>query len=90
MCPLLNNETFNKCYSRLTFYKDMYSTTTHLSDCSPGRGIWGGLGRSSKSGQGMKSLISTFACFLTAITKVFFPEVRLGAGLYLHPNLGFS
>ena len=28
--------------------------------------IWSGLGGSSKTGRGKKSLISTFACFLTA------------------------
>ena len=37
---------------------------------SPGRGIWSGVEKSSKTGQGKKSLISTFVCFLTAAAKV--------------------
>ena len=37
---------------------------------NPGRGIWSGMGRSSETGQGKKSLICTFACFLTAAAKV--------------------
>ena len=37
---------------------------------SPMLDIWSGLERSSKTGQGKKSLISTFACFLTATAKV--------------------
>ena len=38
----------------------------------------------------MKSLISTFACFLTAIAKVEFLEGRVGTGLCFHHNLRFS
>ena len=51
---------------------------------NPGQNIWNKIEKSSKTGQGKKSLISTFACFLTAT------EGRLGAGLCLHPNLRFS
>ena len=32
--------------------------------------IWNKLEKSSKTGQGKKSLMSTFACFLTATAKV--------------------
>ena len=46
--------------------KDTLITLTY----SPGRDIWNGMGKSSKSGQGKKSLISTFACFLTATAEV--------------------
>ena len=35
-----------------------------------GQNIWNKIGKSSKTGQDKKSLISTFACFLTAIAKV--------------------
>ena len=34
------------------------------------QGIWNKLEKSSKTGQGKKSLMSTFACFLTATAKV--------------------
>ena len=32
--------------------------------------IWGGVEKSGKTGQGKRSLISTFACFLTATASV--------------------
>ena len=48
------------------------------------------MGESSQTGWGKKGLISTFACFLTAIAKVQFVERRLGTRLYLHSNLRFS
>ena len=38
--------------------------------CSPGRGIWGGMERSSEARRGKESLISTFACFLTVVAGV--------------------
>ena len=38
--------------------------------CSPGQGIWSGIGGSGRGGQVKGSLISTFACFWTAIAKV--------------------
>ena len=37
---------------------------------NPRRDIWDGMERSVKTGQGKKSLISTFACLLTAIARV--------------------
>ena len=37
---------------------------------NPGQNIWNKIEKSSKTGQGKKSLITTFACFLTAIAKV--------------------
>ena len=41
-----------------------------LSGYNPGRGIWNRIERSSKTGQGKKTLTSTFASFLTATAKV--------------------
>ena len=37
---------------------------------NPGQNIWSKIEKSSKTGQDKKSLISTFACFLTATAKV--------------------
>ena len=37
---------------------------------NPGPDIWNRLEKSNKTGQEKKSLISTFACFLTVIVKV--------------------
>ena len=37
---------------------------------TPGQNIWNKIEKSSKTGQGKKGLISTFACFLTATAKV--------------------
>ena len=37
---------------------------------NPGQSIWNKIEKSRKTGQGKKSLISTFACFFTAIAKV--------------------
>ena len=36
----------------------------------PGQGIWSKMEKSSKVGQDEKSLISTFACFLSATAEV--------------------
>ena len=36
---------------------------------NPGQNIWNKIEESSKTGQEKKSVISTFACFLTAIAK---------------------
>ena len=44
---------------------------------NPGQNIWNKIEKSSKTEQVKKSLISPFACFLTAITKVLFLEERL-------------
>ena len=35
-----------------------------------GQNIWNRIGKSGKTGQGKKSLISTFACFVTATAEV--------------------
>ena len=37
---------------------------------NPGQNMWNKIEKSSKTGQVKKSLISTFACFLSAIAKV--------------------
>ena len=37
---------------------------------SPGRGIWKGMERSSKTGADKKSLMTTFECFLTTTAGV--------------------
>ena len=37
---------------------------------NPGQGIWSRMGRYSETGQGKKSLTSTFVCFLTAIVSL--------------------
>ena len=57
---------------------------------NPGQNIWNKRKKSSKNGQGKKSLISTFACVLTAIAKIKFLEWGLGARQCLHPNMRFS
>ena len=36
----------------------------------PDKNIWNKIEKSSKTGEDKKSLISTFACFLTAIARV--------------------
>ena len=57
---------------------------------NPGQNIWNKIEKSSKTGQVKKILISTSACFLTAIAKVSFLVGRIGTKLYLHLNLRFS
>ena len=47
--------------------------------------IW----RSSKIRQDKKNLVSTFACFLTAVAKVLSWERKLSTKLCLHRNLRF-
>ena len=37
---------------------------------NPGQNIWHKVEKSSKAGQDFRSLLSNFACFLTAIVKV--------------------
>ena len=56
---------------------------------NPGQNPWYKMGYSSKTGQEKKSLVSVFACFLTAIPKVYVFEGRLGTRLRAHPNLRF-
>ena len=41
-----------------------------LDTYNHGENIWNKIEKSSKTGQDKKSLISTFACFLTATAKV--------------------
>ena len=41
---------------------------------NPGQNIWNKIEKSSKTEENEKSFISTFACFLTAIAKVWFLE----------------
>ena len=43
----------------------------------------------SKTGHEKKSLVSVFACFLTATRKVYVLEGRLGNRLCVHPSLIF-
>ena len=40
------------------------------SSDNPGQNIWNKIEKSCKNGQDRKSLISTFACFLTAFAKL--------------------
>ena len=49
--------------------------------------MWNKVKKSIKTGRGSKSLISTFASFLTVIAKVLFLKERLDTGLCLYPNL---
>ena len=50
-------------------FKDHNSGRKH-GNYNPGQNISNKIEKSSKTGQIKKSLISTFACFLTAIAKV--------------------
>ena len=45
--------------------------------------------KSSKTGQEKESLVSIFACFLTAIGKVLVFEGKLGTRLCAHAGLRF-
>ena len=45
---------------------------------NPEQNIWNKIEKFSKTGQDKKILISPFACFLTAIAKVYFLEGGLG------------
>ena len=55
-----------------------------------GQSIWNKIDKSINIGQREKSLIFTFACFLTAIAKVKFLEGMLGSRLCIHSTLIFS
>ena len=44
--------------------------TLHLKIYGPGQNIWNKMEQPVKTGQEKKSLVSVFACFLTAIGKV--------------------
>ena len=61
-----------------------------LSSDNPAQNIWNKIEKSSKTGEEKKSLISAFACFLTATAKVEFVQVRLGTRLCVHSNKRFS
>ena len=61
---LVNIDTFPVT---LLFAKDL---THDKADFNPGQSIWNKIEKSSKTGQDKKSLISTFACFLTATAKL--------------------
>ena len=47
-----------------------FCSQTFKQTYNPGQNIWSKLEKSSKIGQKKESLITTFACFLTAIAKV--------------------
>ena len=53
-----------------TFILNIISEFSIHFTYNPMQSIWNRLEKSSKTGQGKKSLISTFACFLAAIAKV--------------------
>ena len=65
-------------YSVLTNGNGTWIPGVGVSNCNPGQDIWNKKGKSSKTVQGKKSLISNFACFLIW---------ALGC---LHANLRFS
>ena len=54
----------------------IYKLDISVSVYNPSQNIWNRIGKSSKSGRDKKSLISTFACFLTATDKCFHPNLR--------------
>ena len=47
-----------------------YVVAARERNYNPGQNFWSKIEKSSKSGQGKKILISTFACFLAAIVRV--------------------
>ena len=51
------------------FKNIMCSSEAGQPTYNPMRGIWNGLGGLSEAGRGIKRLISTFACFLTAAAR---------------------
>ena len=60
----------------MSFFPDSKQLQEYIIACvviifyNPGQNIWHKIEKSSKTGQDKKSLISTFACFLTATAKV--------------------
>ena len=48
----------------------MYNCNFEAVNYNPGQNIWYKVQKSSKAGQDFKSLLSNFACLLTAIVKV--------------------
>ena len=67
----------------------LWSSWPLLSIYNPRQNIWHKLKKCNKIGQDFKNVISSFACFLTAIVNVSFLEERLGTRLRLHPHLTF-
>ena len=65
-----------------------YDQKINYSDNS-GQNIGIKIEKVSKIGHEKKNLLSTFACFLSAIAYVWLFEVRLCTRLSLHPNLRF-
>ena len=66
------NSRFKKAKQKQGEFRYVYSSRQN---------IWNKIENFIKTGQDKKSLISTFACFLTAIAKVRFLEGRLGTKL---------
>ena len=58
------NGTYFAYYHIYSIYRDIQARYNH------GQNIWHEIDKTNKTGQKKKSLISTFACFLTAIAKV--------------------
>ena len=50
--------------------KFIYDFIIQLRGYSPGQGIWSGMYRLGKAGQGKRGLVSLFPCFLGAIAEV--------------------
>ena len=57
--------SFGWAVGYLTIFPQIFNFLYNL-----GQNIWNKIEKSSKTGQDKKSLISTFACFLTATAKV--------------------
>ena len=57
-------------YGNMKYVKIELIFQGHPAPHNPGQNIWNKIKKSSKTGQDKKSLISTFACFLTATAKV--------------------
>ena len=60
-----------------------------MKNYNPGQNIWNKIGKSSKTIKDKKSLISTFACFLTAIAKVWFLEGRPDTGRHVSTQIWY-
>ena len=77
-----NTQKSNEVILRLMQFLDFELTRNFNSE----QNIWSKSEKSSRIEQGKKSLISTFAGFLTAIAKVYFCEKYWALGC-LHSNL---
>ena len=81
------------CLSLRSIYPAKFRPTISIKVvCFPGilDKIFGKKDKSSKTGLDKKSLVSTFASFLTTIPKLKFLEEGLGTRLCSHPDLRFS